>query len=227
LALIESCQACSKKGIKTIEQIDGLCERCSINVLAYKRYANANIPFAYWNLDMKDFVGAANLLKLYNEIDVKSMYSNGSSYFLVGNNGSGKTTTATNILKLAAQKGYTCAYSTLSDIVAVLTESPFEEKYTARKELTLADFVCIDEVDNRFAPTENAADLFGRTLEPILRTRLQNKIPTILVSNSPNPAEAFNGAMKISMDSLYSSIKVIIAVGNDYRKEKGKINGGL
>lgn len=219
LTLVQSCLTCSKKGIRNIDQLDGLCSVCSINVLAYKRYYDANIPISYWAIEMDKFAGSPNLLKLYKEIDIKTMYGNGDNYFLVGTAGTGKTTTAANILKLGCQKNYNCVYTMLSDIVSALTEAPYEDRYVARKELITADFVIIDEVDPRFAPSEHAADLFGKTLEIILRTRLQNKIPTILVSNSPNPEAMFSGSMKASLGSLYAGIKVVVAVGKDYRKE--------
>lgn len=188
-------------------------------VIAYNRYADANIPISYWDLEMKDFKGAPALLKSYNELDIPSVYNNGKSLFFIGLHGTGKTTIVSNMLKKACQKNYTCLYTSLSDIISSLLDAPFEEKYLARKELMMVDFLVIDEVDNRFFPSENAADLVGRTLEQIFRTRLQNKIPTIMCSNSPNPVEMFSGAMKQSMDSLYSSTKTIVAVGSDFRKE--------
>ena len=121
--------------------------------------------------------------------------------------------------KKACQKNYTCLYTNLSDMVNSLIDAPFDEKYLSRKELTNVDFLVIDEVDNRFASTENASDLFGQMLEQIFRSRLQNKLPVLMASNSPNPIEMFNGSIKASIDSLCSSMKTIVAIGNDFRKE--------
>ena len=81
----------------------------------------------------------------------------------------------------------------------------------------IVDFLVIDEVDNRFAASENAADLFGKIFEQIFRNRLQNKLPVIMCSNSPNPIEMFTGSFKTSIDSLMSSMKMIVATGNDFR----------
>lgn len=190
-------------------------------VVAYNRYAESNIPINYWDLDMVSFKGADGLLSFYKELNIQSVYNSGQSFFLIGPHGTGKSSTATNILKSACHKNYSCLYTTLSDIVASLLDAPFEEKFLSRKELTIVDFLVIDEVDSRFSPSENSSDLFGRTLEQIFRTRLQNKIPMILCSNSPNPIEMFSGAIKESLDSLYSSTKMIVAIGEDFRKNKG------
>lgn len=172
---------------------------------------------------MQDFKGASSLIKLFNETDIVNDYKNGNSYFFIGNYGTGKTLTATNIIKKYCFKNYSSLYTTLFDVVSVLLDAPNEEKFSARKELINVDFLVIDEVDSRFAPSENASDLFGRTLEAILRTRIQNKLPTIMCSNSPNPIEMFTGAMKASIDSLCSSMTMVVALSNDFRKTNDKI----
>ena len=173
----------------------------------------------------KDFRGHDVLLKKYYEsvADIKKFYIDGTSLFFAGNHGCGKTMISTSILKKAAQKNYTCLYTTLSDSVAALTQAPDDEKYIARKELLTVDFLVIDEFDNRFMSTEHSIELFGRTLENIFRTRSQNKMPTIMCTNSPNIVEAFSGAIKQSIDSLLKGyVKVVPILGSDFRKEKGK-----
>jgi DNA replication protein DnaC len=200
---------------------DGLCKECAVNITAYNRYYESNIPIEYWHLDMeKDFFGSKNLYNEYKTItnDLKQFYMIGRSVCFVGKNGTGKTFTTSSILKKACHRNYMCLYTTLSDIVNILTVSPNDEKYIARRELSIVDFLVIDEFDNRFMPNENTADLFGRMLEHIFRTRAQNKLPTIMCSNSPNPVEAFTGALKQSIDSLMSKVKIIPVLGEDFRK---------
>lgn len=124
------------------------------------------------------------------------------------------------ILKKAIHKGFICQYTTLSDVVNVLTQAPSEEKYIARRELCLVDFLLIDEFDSRFIQSENAADLYARTLETIFRTRSQNKLPTLMCTNSPNIIETFTGPLKQSIDSLIKGyLKIFPVFGNDYRKK--------
>lgn len=222
LSVVQNCETCSNKEVMG-DSFDGLCSKCALIHTAYNRYAESNIPIEYWALKMeKHFKGYKPLFLSYEEIvnDLKKSYLTGKSICFAGSHGLGKTMTVANILKKANQKGYTALYTTLSDIVNVLTQADGEEKYLSRRELTMVDFLVIDEFDPRFMPTENAADLYARTLESVFRTRSQNKLPTFMCTNSPNPVEAFNGALKASIKSLMSGyIQVQIVFGDDFRSK--------
>lgn len=127
------------------------------------------------------------------------------------------------ILKKATQKGFSGLYTTLSDIVNALTSAPNEDKFLARRELAMVDFLVIDEFDSRFMPSDNAADLYARSLESVFRTRSQNKLPTLMCTNSPNVIESLNGPLKASIDSLMKGyIKVFPVLGNDERKKRAQ-----
>lgn len=193
-----------------------------IKSIAINRYAESNIPIEYWTLKMEsDFQGDPRLLAKYNEYikDIKESYLNGTSICFAGNNGLGKTLTQCSILKKVVEKGYSALYSTLSDIVSVLTQSQNDEKFIARKELTLVDFLVIDEFDSRFFASENAADLYAKTLETIFRTRSQNKLPTLMSTNSPNIVESLHGGLKQSIESLFKGyITMFPVMGQDFRK---------
>lgn len=201
---------------------DDLQER-TVKLIAINRYAESNIPIEYWSLKMeRDFKGDPRLLAKYNEYisDLKSSYLNGTSICFGGGHGLGKTLTATCILKKASQKGFNCLYTTLSDIVNVLTMASSEDKFLARRELTLVDFLVIDEFDSRFMPSDNAADLYARSLESVFRTRSQNKLPTLMCTNSPNVVESLNGPLKSSIDSLMKGyLKMFVVTGEDFRKK--------
>lgn len=174
---------------------------------------------------MKDFKGPEIYKKVYNNTinNIDNIYKNGRSFSLLGPCGIGKTTTITAILKKMSEKNYNCLYTTLTDMVNVLIEAPFEEKYLAKKELMQVDMLCIDELDSRFfAISENTADLFAKSLENIIRTRFANKIPCIFISNSPNILEGFKGSFKVSLESLMSNVKEFVALGKDFRKVKGE-----
>lgn len=209
--------------LTTIEESNDSQEIKHVKLIAANRYAESNIPFEYWTLKMeKDFHGDPRLLKKYEEYikDLKQSYINGSSICFAGGHGLGKTFTVTSILKKACQKNFTCLYTTLSDIVNVMTAGIGEDKYLAKRELALVDFLVIDEFDSRFMPSENAADLYARSLENVFRTRSQNKLPTLMCTNSPNVVESFNGPLKASMDSLMRGyLKVFVVLGDDFRKK--------
>jgi len=220
LSLVQGCETCSKKNITRIEQAyDGLCERCSIMLIAYNRYAESNIQIEYWGLNMNDFVGSPELKKAYTRIteNLSKVYGDGMSLCLAGSHGIGKTMTISCILKRACEKNYSCLYTTLNDIVNALIEAPYDDKYLVRKELMNVDFLAIDEFDSKYI-SDGASDLFARSVEPILRGRSQNKVPLFMCSNSPNPTEAFKGSIKQSIDSIFNRVKVIPILAEDFRK---------
>jgi DNA replication protein DnaC len=226
LDVLRACETCSKKELKLGDAFDGLCQKCSVMITAYNRYAESNIPIEYWDLKMeRDFVGDPRLLEKYNELisDIKANFIKGTSICFAGNHGVGKSSIVSCFLKKAVQRGYTAMYSTLSDVVNVLTQAPSDEKFIARRELTMVDFLAVDELDPRFMATENAADLYARTLESIFRTRAQNKLPIFLCTNSPNVVESFSGSLKQSLDSLMKGhMQMFIVLGEDFRKKANK-----
>jgi DNA replication protein DnaC len=208
--------------LQSIESSDEPQDKKYIKSIAINRYAESNIPIEYWSLRMeKDFSGDSKLYSKYNEYisDLKATYINGTSLCFAGGHGLGKTFTACSILKKASNKGFSCLYTTLSDMVNVITSASVEDKFLAKRELTLIDFLAIDEFDSRFMQTDNAADLYARSLENIFRTRSQNKLPTLMCTNSPNVVESFNGSLKASIDSLMKGyLKIFPVFGEDYRK---------
>jgi DNA replication protein DnaC len=196
-----------------------------LKTIAINRYTESNVPIEYWTLKMdRDFKGDPRLLAKYNEYtqDLKASYINGSSICFAGTHGVGKTMAMTCILKKASQKGYSCLYTSLSDIVNVLTMGSGEDKYLAKRELALVDFLVIDEIDTRFFnQSDMSKELFGRTFEGVLRTRLQNKLPMLLATNSPNIKENFVSFFKVSLTSLLSKVEIFsIMPGNDFRDLK-------
>lgn len=212
--------------IAAVEDSDDSLEVKAVKLTAINRYSESNIPIEYWGLRMdRDFVGDPRLKQKYDEYvaDLKVSYDTGTSICFAGGHGLGKTMTATCILKKACQKGYTCLHTNLSDIVSVLTAGSGEDKFLARRELVLVNFLVIDEFDSRFMPSENAADLYARSLESVFRARGQNKQPTLMCTNSPNVVESFNGPLKASISSLMSGyLKVFPVLGEDIRKKKAQ-----
>jgi DNA replication protein DnaC len=187
--------------------------------IAYRRYYESNVPVEYWDLDLKNFTNA-NLITIHEKIthDISKSYKDGLSLCFAGLHGVGKSSLLSCVLKTCCQKNYTCLYTTMTDLVNALIDAPRDDKYLVKKELTMIDFLVIDELDGRFIGSEASSDLFGKSLEHIIRTRSQNKLPTFFASNSPNPIEAFSGALKQSIDSLMSKVKIIPVIGKDFRK---------
>lgn len=219
--IIDACDICSKLNKK--DGMNGICPKCNTGIKAAQRYYDANIPCGYWTISMeKDFVGYKPLLDKYNEIvnDLPKMFRDGTSLLICGQHGTGKTMMATNLIKRSVQKGYVGFYITLGDAVAALTGSEYQEQFVVRKQLQVVDILVLDEFDNRFVSSDRSNDLFARSLENIIRTRLANKLCTIVISNSPNIVETLTGALKDSLSSLFALLEKIVVLGEDNRRQK-------
>lgn len=179
-------------------------------------YYNSNIPVDYWWRDMSDFIGPPILKNFYNSYveDIKTAYKDGKRARLGGSHGVGKSMTCACILKRVVEtQKYSTLYINLTDIIHVLLTSSHEDKIYARQNLLSVDFLVIDEFDERFMGSENAADLFGRILEPILRTRIQNRMPLLICTNTAKIEDSFSGPLKASIESLFNLIKLVPVIG--------------
>lgn len=133
------------------------------------------------------------------------------------------TMTCACILKRVVEPGeYSALYVNLTDIIHVMLTSDAEEKSSGRETLLNVDFLVIDELDTRFMGSENAADLFGRILEPIMRTRIQNRMPLFFCTNSSKVEESFSGPLQASIESLMNVVKLVPVVGGQDAREKIK-----
>jgi DNA replication protein DnaC len=189
---------------------------------AVQRYYEANIPADYWLRDMGKFQGSKVLSNAYNDVikSVDDAYIEGVRLCFAGQHGTGKTMTGSCILKRVVETGkYSALYVNLTDIVNLMT-SQSSEKLDARKMLLSVDFLMVDEFDDRFMGTDNAADLFGRILEPVLRSRIQNQLPLILCTNSPNVVSSFTGPLRASIQSLMRVVRIVPVLDKDHRLEE-------
>jgi DNA replication protein DnaC len=192
----------------------------------FQKYYLANIPVDYWFRDMDDFIGPNILKKYYIETitDIKNSFKTGKKAMFAGKNGIGKTTVSACILKRAVESNkYSGLYVNLADIVHVMLSTPADVKNQARDMLLNVDFLVIDEFDTRFMATEAAADLFGRILEPIMRTRIQNRMPLFFCTNSIKVEDSFSGPLQASIGSLLKVVNLIPVIGGkDVRENVGK-----
>jgi DNA replication protein DnaC len=181
-------------------------------------YYQANIPVDYWWRDMTDFIGPQSLKVFYESYisDINRAYKEGKRARFGGKHGIGKTLTCACILKRVVEtQKYSALYVNLTDVIHVLLTASPEEKIWARKMLLETDFLVIDELDDRFMGTENAADLFGRILEPIMRTRIQNRMPLFFCTNTSKVEDSFSGPLKASIESLMNLVKLVPIIGGD------------
>lgn len=187
------------------------------------RMAAAEIPVDYWFRSMKKFYGFEGLKKVTLDLmdNISTAYRDGYTIYMAGDRGRGKTMAACSILKEALLKGYSVYYITLSDLVTrVTTVNP-----TLKLEIKDIDFLVIDEIDNRFFPTESSMELYGSQLENVLRGRMQNRLPTIMCSNAVDIGLVFGGQFKKSFQSLWAQFVRTVPVGGpDVRRGEEKLN---
>lgn len=208
---VRNCSECSGES----------CKKCYSKKLRIDKYANANIPVEYWDKSFKSFSGDENFKKLITSKlkNIDSLYSEGKSMIFVGTLGTGKSYTASCILKRAIVAGYTGLYVTMADVVAnILSVEVDTAKYYNR--LLGADFLVIDEFSSHWIfPSDKSEQLFGSSLEFVLRTRFQNQLPTVLCSNDSDIDEIFGGFFGKSFKSLRSHhTELYVIAGKDYRR---------
>lgn len=182
--------------------------------------AAADIPVDYWFREMEKFHGhprfKQEILAYIGALD--EGFAKGGVLCLTGHRGTGKTMAACGILKKALLSGYTAHYTTLVDAVNTLMS---HDSYAYRQKLRVWDFLVVDEVDQRYFDTVNSRNLYGNHFENLLRTRVHNKLPLIMCTNSGDPAQIFEGQFQESFRSLQSQFFMMLnAGGKDARKDK-------
>lgn len=199
---------------------NGSCINCQKKSARIDRYAMAGIPTIYWSSSFKDFVGDVNFGDLFREKlkDINKIYDQGQSMMLVGSLGVGKTYSICCLLKLAIVNDYNSIYTTMADIVNRVIKDNSGEYLQS---LLDADFLAIDELDPRWIfPSEKSEQLFGSTMEHLLRSRFQNGLPTIMCSNADDVDKIFAGHFGRTFRSLRSQhIEVLYVGGKDQRRK--------
>ncbi len=207
----EECSECMGDG----------CVKCRKKISRITKYAVAGIPIDYWLLPFKNFSGDPNFKKAISSRirNIDGLYAKGESLGFVGNLGTGKTYAACCLIKKAIVSGYEAKYVNMSDVVnGLVSKSSDNSQYLS--ELMNVDFLVIDEFDKRWVfPSEKSEQLFGQTLEHILRSRFQNQMPTILCSNTENIDDVLSDDFSRAFSSLRQQyMKIFIVAGRDFRK---------
>jgi len=217
-------EAEKKKVIKNCKNCKGYgCDRCLPYTAHIDRMATSQIPVDYWFREMAKFYGEINFknaITAYIE-NIDTEFNNGLTLCLSGERGRGKTMAACSILKGALLKNYTAFYTTM---VEAVTKLMAPESYKFRSAIKNIDFLVIDEVDQRFFPSKGSMELYGNHFENMLRSRTQNKMPTIICTNSQDISQIFDGEFQKSFSSLNAQfVRVLHAGGKDVRKSEEKL----
>lgn len=209
--LVKNCAECAGQG----------CQVCLNQLIVVDRLAEANIPINYWFFKMKDYKGEEVKKEIISYIDsLSEKLSTGEGLCFAGTYGTGKTTGLCAILKNAILRNYEVYYTTLNDLVMYSMDYDTKQDYMFLTQR--AQFLAIDEVDGRhFSTSEEAQKVVGSNFEKLIRTRIQNCLPTLVATNHASLEEAFSGQYKRVVESLMlTRMKTISVLGKDQRKAK-------
>ena len=181
------------------------------------------IPHDFWDLTSKDIkfnVGSYNnVVKKYIK-NLNTALRNGYGLLLSGDNGVGKTTFISLVLKDALGKGRTAYYTTLPDLLYDISKGFRDKDLSERIEYLLSsDFVAIDEIGKD--KTKNRIFAAEFHFERILKNRFDSALPTLLASNmSQKEIKATYGKTVDSM--LRGKYQTIAMKEGDFRGELRK-----
>lgn len=215
-----------KEKVKKDHGCDTVCVRCTkVDRLIDLMY-DSNIPVGYWFLTMKEFSGAEEIKEIFDNYvsNLKDKYTKGESICFAGSQGTGKTMASICILKEALKKGFSCYYTTASDILNNMTD--YKNSSELRTTLRTTDFLVIDELDSRFFTSDSVKELFSSIYENVFRFRAHNLMPTIICTNETDGVlNVFRGAGVQSIESLnHQYLTIYPVVGPDFRKRQGNNN---
>lgn len=196
------------------------CVTCARTISRIQKYADAGIPSSYWTLSFSDFKGDQDFKTRIQEIitSIDLVYDSGKSFMFAGPLGVGKTYGISSIIKMALCKDYSARYSSMVEVINdVLSGS----NQNVIAELLKYDFLAIDEFDNRWIfPSEKSTEMFGSTMEYVLRSRFQNGLPTILATNNAEVDDILAGMHGKAFASLRAQyMETIFLSGKDFRKK--------
>ncbi len=219
----------NSKVIRTCENIQKSCKDCEGNgclkcartISRIQKYSDAGIPSGYWTLSFQDFAGDAEYKRVVQETlsSIDSVYDKGRSFMFAGPLGVGKTYGISSILKMAICKDYSAQYSSMVEVINKILSG---ENSNTIAELIKYDFLAIDEFDNRWIfPSDKSEQIFGSTMEYILRSRFQNGLPTILATNNAEVDQILTGMHGKAFASLrLQYMQTIFLAGKDFRKRQ-------
>lgn len=205
----KSCEDCEGSG----------CIKCARTISRIQKYSEAGIPASYWTASFNNFKGDSSYAELVRGVisNIDSVYDSGRSYMFAGPLGVGKTFGISSILKMALCKEYSARYSSMVEVINQILSGG---NSNAVAELLKYDFLAIDEFDNRWIfPSEKSEQIFGSTMEYILRSRFQNGLPTILATNNAEIDDILTGMHGKAFASLRSQyMETVFLSGKDFRK---------
>ena len=174
------CPTCDKKGSYTWKGEERQCD-CVMQLQLMKHYLAAGVGTRYQRLgwaDLKD----QSAIKIANQYLDAELHRKGIGLLFTGGYGSGKTLTATLVLKDLVKKGYSCYSTTFASMIEFYTagwKDPEEKKYYAKK-VVQSDVLLLDDLGRELRTSTRLSE---STFDDVLRTRVQGGRPTFITTN--------------------------------------------
>lgn len=204
--------------MRTEEQVKEFCYRHKNSGDASEKY-KACIPGRFWNINLQDFEYSKQAIKKYiipYSNNLLNAVRDGYGLCLVGDNGSGKTAMLCYVLCRAVESGYSGYYTTVSQMEYDFKRGFSDNSYADHlEEMLQSHFLCIDELlKEKYKDT----DSWMRTqLERILKSRNDNKQPTLLASNKDINDKDYGATLTSIISGCFE--KVVLEPG-DYRPKQ-------
>ena len=214
----EYCPTCNKTGKYKWQDIEHVCE-CAQQLQFYKHYLNAGIGVLYQRLSWDDFEGDSDLQDLvdtYLSLHER-MVSSGTSIILTGEFGVGKTFAMNLLLKDLLHLGYTCYATTFAGMIEMFTAgwTSKEEKAFFQRRVTMSQVLLLDDLGREYKTKTNLSET---TFDFLLRTRVQNGLPTFITTNmTTSQLREGYGSAVISLLSENAILQEVS--GSDFRRK--------
>jgi DNA replication protein DnaC len=175
------------------------------------KYA-ACIPRDFWYFEEKQIThnnGAYRAIVTPYLARLKLAARRGYGLLFVGDNGTGKTTFTSIVLGEAIRQGYSAYYTTAPQLAHNLKRA-FDDKEAARRlDWHLeADFLAIDELTKEGRKPDS---WFAGQIERILKTRYDERLPTVLAANT-GPDEialAYGATIRSMLDAKFRQVELM------------------
>jgi DNA replication protein DnaC len=196
----------------------------------YLKIAQANIPPKYWDSNIEDLDVANTHVreKISKYCDnFSKVLERGLGLFLVGANGTGKTLTASIVLKKALKAGYSGRFTTLNEILSLSTDGTYdaEARRSFREQIMEVDFLVIDDLTKTYKNQQKQTSSFvDIQFDTVFRTRANCNLPVIITSNHKreDALQSVDEVLTNSLLSLFNEhLRDIIFLGQDRRGING------
>jgi DNA replication protein DnaC len=147
------------------------------------------------------------------------MVARGIGIILMGDFGTGKTLTATLILKHLLHGGYSVYSTTFANMIEMFTAGWYDaaEKEFYHERVRKSEILLIDDIGKEY---KTKSGLGSATFDSILRSRVQDGRPTFITTNM-SLEEMKEGYGSAILSLLQETSLVQEVAGRDYRERAG------